>query len=74
MFSTILEMDSPTVPTIQAGGNSEKRRIARLLEFEPALTVDDLADVGGVALTAAGDDLLADGVELAAEVLDVRGW
>ena len=38
-------------------------------ELELALDVDDLADVGGVALAAAVDDLLADGVELAAQIL-----
>ena len=31
MFSRILEIDRPAVPTSQAGGNSENSRIARLL-------------------------------------------
>jgi len=30
IFSTILEMESPTVPVIHAGGNSENSRMARL--------------------------------------------
>ena len=40
-------------------------------QFELALKVDDAADVVGVALAAAVEHLLADGVEFAAEVLDV---
>ena len=40
-------------------------------QFELALKVDDVADVVGVALAAAVEDLLADGVEFAAQVLDV---
>jgi hypothetical protein len=31
MFSRILEMDSPTVPASQAGGNSENSSTARLV-------------------------------------------
>jgi hypothetical protein len=42
-------------------------------EFQAALGGDDGADVGGIALTATGDDLFADGVEFGAEVLDVLG-
>ncbi len=40
-------------------------------EFEASLIVDDAADVVGVALAAAGEHLLADGVEFGAEILDV---
>ena len=31
MFSTILEIDNPTVPTSPAGGNNENNRMPRLL-------------------------------------------
>ena len=42
-------------------------------ELELALHVDDLADVGRVLLAPAVEDLLADRVELDAELLDVLG-
>ncbi len=71
MFSMIFATDSPAVPTIHAGGNKREQQHGPAAQLELALAVDDLADVGGVALAAAGDDLGADRVELTAEVLDV---
>jgi hypothetical protein len=45
---------------------------SRIFETErPALLGDDVADVLGVALATAGEDLVADRVELAADRLDV---
>src|SRR6185312_11718767 len=37
------------------------------------MAVDDLADIGGIALTPAGDHLGPDGIEFDADVLDVLG-
>ena len=41
--------------------------------FEAALDLHDLADVGGVALAEVGHELVADGVEFAADVVEVFG-
>ena len=70
MLSTILATDSLAVPASQAGGKSENISTARLAA-RVAPVVDDLRMYFGVAFAAAAEHLLADGVELAAELLDV---
>ena len=48
------------VPGVEQGGAAA--------DLQPALQADDAADVGGVRGAAAGEDVVADGVQLAAEL------
>ena len=73
MFSSTLATARAVVPASQAGGNSETSSAARPAALQAALDLHDLADVGGVALAEVGHDLVADGVELAADVVEVFG-
>ena len=73
MFSRILATHRPAVPTTQAGGKMLSQQHGAAAELELALDVDDLADVRRVGLAAGVEDVLADGVELVADLLDVLG-
>src|SRR5215203_7563286 len=58
----------------QPGGREEgEEENSAAAELELALHVDELADVCGVLGAAGAQDLLAQGVELARQRLDVRG-
>src|SRR5688500_3705507 len=58
----------------QPGGREEgEEENSAAAELELALHVDDLADVCGVPGAAGAQDLLAQGVELARQRLNIRG-
>jgi hypothetical protein len=71
MFSRILETDSRADQPGRREDAEQQHRPAA--ELQLALGLDHLADVRRVALATGVEDLLADGVELDADLLDVLG-
>jgi hypothetical protein len=71
MFSRILAAASIVVPASQARGRTEANNTVRPPASEAALDGYDPADVVRVVLAGAGEHLVADQVQLAAEVGDV---
>ena len=67
MFSRILATDRPAVPASQAGGNSENSSTARLPSSSLRWTLMTLRMYAASAFAAGVQDLLADGVEFAAD-------
>ena len=58
----------------QPGGREQRdQQRGAPCAFEAALDLHDLADVGGVAFTEVGQDLVTDRVELAADGVEVFG-
>ena len=73
MFSRILATASPAVPTIHAGGKSENSSTARLLSSSVRCTLMTLRMYAASRAAAGVQDLLAQGVELASQRLDLGG-
>ena len=72
MLSRIFESPSTRCrPARPAAESGEQQRAAG--DLQAALGLDDAADVVGVALAEVGDHAVADGVELAAELVDLLG-
>ena len=66
-------MPSIAVPASQKGGKMPPKSSARPPTSKAALRLDDLADVGRVALAEVGDHAFLERVEFAAERLGLLG-
>ncbi len=71
MFSRILASESTTVPASQAGGNSEGSSSARPPIGKLSMQRDHAADVAGVPVAEALEDLVVQLLELAPDRLDL---
>jgi hypothetical protein len=71
MFSRTLAIESSAVPASQAGRRREASSSTPPEDHEPAVNLDHAHDVAPVPVSQLGEDLAVDGVELAAERLDL---